>query len=67
MGANCGTGTDGTMWTMMVITFSANRSAQMGANVINLSMGYDSYLSYGQNVVNSSYNNYGAIIVASVW
>ena len=28
-------------------------------------MGSGSYLSYGQNVVNSSYNNYGAIIVAS--
>ena len=64
MGANCGTGTDGTMWTTEVFPALLG-SAQMGANVINLSLGYDSYLSYGQTVVNSSYNNYGAIIVAS--
>ena len=64
MGANCATGTDGIMWTTEVFPALLG-SAQMGANIINLSMGYDSYVSYGQNVVNSAYNNYGAIIVAS--
>ncbi|MFQ6605870.1 MAG: S8 family serine peptidase [Fidelibacterota bacterium] len=40
-------------------------AAQQGADVINLSWGGFSFSSYAQNVVNTCYNTYGSIIVAS--
>ncbi len=39
--------------------------AQQGANVLNCSWGSSQFSSYGQNVINTCYNTYGSIIVAS--
>ncbi len=40
-------------------------AAQAGADIINLSWGGPGYSTYAQNIINSAYNTYGSIIVAS--
>jgi len=40
-------------------------AAQMGADIINLSLGYMGSCGSWQNLVNTVYNNYGCIIIAS--
>ena len=63
MGMNVGSGSDGTLYTSDTYSGILG-AAQMGANVINCSWG-----SFGaggsQAIINSAYNNYGSVIVAS--
>lgn len=61
MGINCST-------ESLTVTDAADgflAAAQMGADVINLSLGSMSSCGSWQNLVNVAYNNYGCIIVAS--